>query len=78
MTPWIISRDTVQLIDYMKRAFGAEELACLAGKDGAIEHAEVRIGDSVVMMFDRNRLDGHLTASWDVECPHAVVTLTPV
>ncbi|WP_229899368.1 hypothetical protein [Streptomyces capoamus] len=52
VTPWIISRDTVQLIDYMKRAFGAEELACLAGKDGAIEHAEVRIGDSVVMMFD--------------------------
>ncbi|MEU1661946.1 hypothetical protein ABZ527_38675 [Streptomyces griseofuscus] len=52
VTPWIISRDTVQLIDYMKRAFGAEELACLAGKDGGIEHAEVRIGDSVVMMFD--------------------------
>ncbi|MFF4401699.1 VOC family protein [Streptomyces sp. NPDC001480] len=52
VTPWIISRDTVQLIDYMKRAFGAEELARLAGKDGAIEHAEVRIGDSVVMMFD--------------------------
>ncbi len=25
VTPWIISRDTVQLIDYMKRAFGAEE-----------------------------------------------------
>ncbi|MFJ9566888.1 hypothetical protein ACIRQQ_43495 [Streptomyces fuscichromogenes] len=52
MTPWIVSRDTVRLIDYMKRAFGAEELACLAGKVGAIEHAEVRIGDSVVMMFD--------------------------
>src|SRR3954452_23513129 len=52
VTPWIISRDTLRLIDYMKRAFGAEELACLAGRDGAIEHAEVRIGNSVVMMFD--------------------------
>ncbi|MFH8748867.1 VOC family protein [Streptomyces rimosus] len=52
VTPWIISRDTVQLIDFMKRAFGAEELACMASKDGVIEHAEVRIGDSVVMMFD--------------------------
>ncbi|MFJ8137416.1 VOC family protein [Streptomyces sp. NPDC096013] len=52
MTPWIISRDTVRLIDYMKRVLGAVELACLAGKDGVIEHAEIRIGDSVVMMLD--------------------------
>ncbi|MFD9636052.1 VOC family protein [Streptomyces violascens] len=52
VTPWIISRDTRQLIDYLKRAFGAAELACLVGADGTVEHAEVRIGDSVVMMFD--------------------------
>jgi PhnB protein len=52
VTPWIISRDTAQLIDYVKEAFGAEETARLAGSDGRIEHAEVRIGDSVVMMFD--------------------------
>ncbi|WP_416974589.1 VOC family protein [Streptomyces sp. 4F14] len=52
VTPWLISRDTVQLIDYLKRAFDAEELACLTGEDGTVHHAEVRIGDSVVMMFD--------------------------
>ena len=52
VTPWIISRDTARLIDYMKEAFGAEELARLTGADGRIEHAEARIGDSVVMMFD--------------------------
>ncbi|MCX4694478.1 VOC family protein [Streptomyces sp. NBC_01408] len=52
VTPWIISRDTVRLIAFLKEAFGAEELSCLAGKDGSIAHAEVRIGDSVVMMFD--------------------------
>ncbi|XLE02063.1 VOC family protein [Streptomyces sp. 184] len=52
VTPWIISRDTVRLIDFMKRAFNAQELECLAGETGRIEHAEVRIGDSVVMMFD--------------------------
>ncbi|MFE6058123.1 VOC family protein [Streptomyces sp. NPDC056431] len=52
VTPWIISRDTVRLIDFLKRAFGAEELACLTGEDGSVQHAEVRIGDSVVMMFD--------------------------
>lgn len=52
VTPWIISRDTVGLIAFLKSAFDAEELACLTGADGTVEHAEVRIGDSVVMMFD--------------------------
>jgi PhnB protein len=52
VTPWIISRDTAQLIDYATEAFDAEELARIVGDDGSIGHAEVRIGDSVVMMFD--------------------------
>lgn len=52
VTPWIISGDTAQLIDFAKRAFGAEELARLPGAEGGIGHAEIRIGDSVVMMFD--------------------------
>ncbi|MFB7835816.1 MULTISPECIES: VOC family protein [unclassified Streptomyces] len=52
VTPWIISRDTVRLIAFLREAFGAEELSCLTGEDGSVQHAEVRIGDSVVMMFD--------------------------
>ena len=52
VTPWVISPDTARLIDFTRDAFGAEELARLAGTDGGIGHAEVRIGDSVVMMFD--------------------------
>jgi PhnB protein len=52
VTPWIISRDTAGLIEFTKAAFGAEELGRVTGEDGSIGHAEVRIGDSVVMMFD--------------------------
>jgi PhnB protein len=52
VTPWIISRDTARLIEFTKRAFGAAELGRVAGRAGGIGHAEVRIGDSVVMMFD--------------------------
>jgi PhnB protein len=52
VTPWVISRDTARLIDFAKEAFGAQELARVPGPDGSIGHAEVRIGDSVVMMFD--------------------------
>jgi PhnB protein len=52
VTPWIISRDTARLIDFMTEAFGAQELARVHNEDGSIGHAEVRIGDSVVMAFD--------------------------
>lgn len=52
VTPWIISRDTAQLLAFAKSAFGAEELARVYGENGAIDHAEFRIGDSIVMAFD--------------------------
>ena len=52
VTPWLISADTARLIEFAEQAFGAVELARVPGPDGRIGHAEVRIGDSVVMMFD--------------------------
>jgi PhnB protein len=52
VTPWILSRDSAQLIAFLERAFAGQEIARVVGEDGAIGHAEVRIGDSVVMMFD--------------------------
>jgi len=52
VTPWLISQDTPRLIDYVTEAFGAVELARVTGADRRVEHAEVRIGDSVVMLFD--------------------------
>lgn len=51
VTPFVIVRGAVQFIDFMKAAFDAVELGRV-GEDGAIGHAEVRIGDSVVMLFD--------------------------
>ncbi|MFI7421758.1 VOC family protein [Nonomuraea sp. NPDC049684] len=52
VTPWIISRDTAGLIDWLRAAFDAVELGRVTGPDGDVQHAEVRIGDAVVMMFD--------------------------
>jgi uncharacterized glyoxalase superfamily protein PhnB len=51
VTPWILSKDTARLIDFVTNAFDAVELARLES-DGVIGHAEVRVGDSIVMMFD--------------------------
>jgi PhnB protein len=52
VTPWIISRDTARLLDFVKGAFGAEEIARVPNEDGTIGHAEFRVGDSIVMAFD--------------------------
>lgn len=40
------------VIDFAREAFDAEEIARILGEDGSVAHAEVRIGDCVVMMFD--------------------------
>lgn len=53
VTPWVIGKDTAGLIEFLTAAFDAEELARVTDDRGNIGHAEVRIGDSVVMMFDR-------------------------
>lgn len=52
VTPWIIVKGAAQLIDFMKQAFGAKEMGRVYNISGTIDHAEVRIGDSVVMLFD--------------------------
>lgn len=54
VTPWIIVKDSARLIDFLKEVFGAEETegSRVYNQDGTIGHVEVRIGDSVVMMFD--------------------------
>jgi uncharacterized glyoxalase superfamily protein PhnB len=54
VTPWIVVKEAAKFIDFMKEAFGAEEIAGsrVYNKDGTIGHMEARIGDSMVMMFD--------------------------
>jgi PhnB protein len=52
VTPWIISRDTAGLLDFVRQSFDAVELARVLREDGTIGHAEFRIGDAIVMGFD--------------------------
>jgi uncharacterized glyoxalase superfamily protein PhnB len=52
VTPWIISSDTDALLKFLAEAFGGTELGRMTGPDGTITHAEMRIGDAVIMAFD--------------------------
>ena len=54
VTPSLIVRDAAKAIAFYQAAFGAEELGRMAGPGGAIMHAEIRIGDSIVMLGEEN------------------------
>jgi PhnB protein len=48
--PYLVVQGAAQLIDFLKQAFGAEEILRMARPDGTIMHAEIKIGDSRVMI----------------------------
>jgi len=54
VTPYLSMRGAKAAIDFYARAFGAELVLKLDMPDGSIAHAEVRIGDSVLMMSEEN------------------------
>ena len=51
-TPYLVVEGASMLIDFLKQAFKATEIYRLTRPDGKVGHAEVRIGDSVVMLGD--------------------------
>jgi PhnB protein len=52
VTPHLILDNAAKAIDWYKRALGAEEVARAVGPDGKIMHAEIRVGDSLIMLND--------------------------
>ena len=54
LTPSMVVKDARKAIDFFKRAFGAEEIDVMTGPDGRVMHAEIRFGDSILMMGEEN------------------------
>jgi uncharacterized glyoxalase superfamily protein PhnB len=52
VTPCLYVEGASQLIEFLKKAFDAQETERVERPDGAIGHAEVKIGDSIVMLGD--------------------------
>jgi uncharacterized glyoxalase superfamily protein PhnB len=50
VTPYLVVPGVARLIDFMKHAFGGEEMDRMVQPDGRVMHASVRIADSVIMM----------------------------
>lgn len=52
VTPYLIVKGASDAIEYYKNAFGAVELFRMAAPDGKVGHAEIKIGDSPIMLAD--------------------------
>ncbi len=52
VTPYLIIKGATEAIEYYKRAFGAIELMRMPAPGGKIGHAEIKIGDSPIMLAD--------------------------
>ncbi len=52
VTPMLSLDNAARSIEWYEKALGAEEISRATGPDGKIMHAEIRIGDSVIMLHD--------------------------
>src|SRR5207245_590577 len=53
-TPYFVVEGATDFIDFLKKAFGGNEVYRFPAPGGKIGHAEVRVGDSVLMLADTN------------------------
>ena len=54
VAPWVVTDDTGAFFAFVTRAFGGAELARVRTEDGLVGHGEIRVGDTVVLAFDRH------------------------
>lgn len=52
VTPYLIVKGAAAALDFYKKAFGATELMRMADPSGKVGHAEIRIGNSPIMLAD--------------------------
>lgn len=61
VTPYLVVKGAAKAIDFYKKVFGAREKFRMDGPGGTVAHAEIEIGDSVVMLADENPQHGALS-----------------
>jgi PhnB protein len=69
VTPHLITKDAPRALEFYKKAFGATELMRQAGPQGKIMHAEITIGNSIIMLADEFPEMGALSPASVSGCP---------
>jgi PhnB protein len=70
-TPYLVVTNAGKASEFYKEAFGATECMRLASPDGKVMHAEIKIGDSPIMMPDEN-------PEWGSLSPQTIDCWTPL
>jgi PhnB protein len=65
VTPYLVVDDGARAIEFYQQAFGAKEIMRMPGPDGKVSHAEIKIGDSIIML-------GPAQANTGVRSPQSV------
>lgn len=63
LTPYLVCKDAAKAIEFYTKVFGAEEVVRMPGPGGRIMHAEVKIGNSMLMLSDENPERGAVAPS---------------
>ena len=63
LTPYIVIKGAAEALEYYKTVFGATEIVRMPGPGGRIMHAEVKIGNSILMLADENPERGAFSPS---------------
>jgi PhnB protein len=79
VTPYLIVKNAAKAIDYYKKVFGATEVMRMPGPDGRIGHAELKIGNSHIMLADENPNmgQGHSSATTMGGSPVSLLVYLP-
>ncbi|MGH9385147.1 MAG: VOC family protein [Vicinamibacterales bacterium] len=61
LTPYLVCKGAAKAIEFYAKAFGAQEIVRMPGPNGQVMHAEVKIGNSMLMLSDENSERGQLS-----------------
>jgi PhnB protein len=77
LTPHLAVKNAAAYLDFLKSAFGAVEQARMSGPGGKIMHAQVQIGDSVLMLADDFAEEFHLPPLAEGRLPFVIHMYVP-
>ena len=58
VTPYLVVQDAARALDFYQRVFGAKEIVRMNNPQGRVGHAEIRIGDSILMLAEETPNSG--------------------
>jgi PhnB protein len=77
VTPYLVINGAAKAIDYYKNVFGATVTVRMDGPDGRVGHAELKIGDSIIMLADENPQMGAISATTIGNSPVSLYVYLP-